>query len=100
MFVTILVSTQYTALGDKLLDAFYRLTDTDAQIRSYVNDAVRSTVPKMNLDDVFIAKDEIATAVKLELSKAMESFGFSILQTLVTDITPASQVSCFAPRSA
>lgn len=40
----------------------------------------------------FLPKDEIATAVKTELQKAMESFGYSILNSLVTDVTPAAQV--------
>lgn len=33
---------------------FYKLTNSHQQISSYVFDVVRSTVPKMNLDDVFI----------------------------------------------
>jgi hypothetical protein len=30
-----------------------QLTDSTAQIRSYVFDVVRATVPNINLDDVF-----------------------------------------------
>ena len=39
---------------ESLYDAFYRLTDSERQIRSYVYDVVRATVPKINLDDVFL----------------------------------------------
>lgn len=35
---------------------------------------------------------EIAQDVKDQLSKPMESFGISIIQTLVTDIEPAAKV--------
>ena len=38
---------------DNLYDAFYKLTDSRSQITSYVFDVVRSTVPKIILDDVF-----------------------------------------------
>lgn len=72
--------------------AFYKLTDQSSQIRSYVYDVVRSTVPKLELDDVFTSKEEIAQDVKQQLTKSMESFGFAILQTLVTDIEPAAKV--------
>ena len=41
-------------VAESLYDAFYRLTDSDKQIRSYVFDVVRATVPKINLDDVFL----------------------------------------------
>ena len=57
-----------------------KLTDAQSQIRSYVFDVVRATVPKMNLDDVFTSKEEIAVAVKSELTKSMAGFGFSIIQ--------------------
>lgn len=37
-------------------------------------------------------KEEIATDVREELSKVMSTFGFEILQALVTDIDPAPRV--------
>eukprot|EP00951_Prasinocladus_malaysianus_P035082 scaffold358810_cov43-Prasinocladus_malaysianus.AAC.1 len=36
---------------ESLIDAFYKLTDSKSQITSYVFDVVRSTVPKIELDD-------------------------------------------------
>lgn len=55
-------------------------------------DVVRSTVPKLLLDDVFTEKEEIAASVKTELSKSMSSFGYSIIHALVTDISPDALV--------
>ena len=55
-------------------------------------DVVRSTVPRILLDDVFVQKEEIAASVKDELCKAMKSFGFEILHALVTDISPDATV--------
>lgn len=34
--------------------AFYRLTDYRSQIKAYVFDVVRASVPKILLDDVFL----------------------------------------------
>jgi len=94
VFVTIIVSTQYMVLKDpeRMYDAFYKLTDSREQIRSYIFDVVRSTVPRINLDDVFTTKEEIAVEVKSMLEKAMTEFGYSIIQTLVTDIAPDQKV--------
>eukprot|EP00227_Mantoniella_beaufortii_P010246 CAMPEP_0197590518 /NCGR_PEP_ID=MMETSP1326-20131121/11411_1 /TAXON_ID=1155430 /ORGANISM="Genus nov. species nov., Strain RCC2288" /LENGTH=246 /DNA_ID=CAMNT_0043155603 /DNA_START=154 /DNA_END=890 /DNA_ORIENTATION=+ len=94
VFVTIIVSTQYTVLKDpeRMYDAFYKLTDSREQIRSYIFDVVRSTVPKINLDDLFTTKEEIANEVKNALEKAMTNFGYAIIQTLVTDIAPDAKV--------
>lgn len=92
VFVNVVVSVQYQVLPHKIEESFYKLTNQNDQIRAYVFDVVRSTVPQMNLDDVFIAKEEIAAEVREQLAKSMETFGFAIIQTLVTDIMPAATV--------
>lgn len=92
VFVVVVVSVQYEVENDQVYDAFYRLTNPLEQIRAYVFDVVRSAVPKINLDDVFDQKDEIARAVKTDLAQTMPSYGYHILQTLVTDIEPDARV--------
>lgn len=92
VFVDINVSVQYQIEKENLYDAFYKLTDTKAQIMSYVFDEVRAQVPKISLDEVFLAKEEIALAIKAELTKSMSGFGYQIIQTLITDIEPAAKV--------
>jgi regulator of protease activity HflC (stomatin/prohibitin superfamily) len=92
VFVHVTVSVQFFVLPEKVVDALYRLEDPARQITSYVFDVVRARVPKIKLDDVFSNKDEIADAVKHELSDAMDDFGYGIVKTLVTDIDPDAQV--------
>ena len=58
--------------------------NTPPQIRAYVYDVVRATLPRMNLDEAFESKDEIAHAIKTSLSASMGDYGFSILNALVT----------------
>jgi len=92
VFVRIVVAVQYVALPEKVYDAFYRLDRPTVQITAYVFDTVRARVPKMPLDDVFERKDEVAIAVKQELSAEMDDFGYMIVQTLITDIDPDRKV--------
>lgn len=92
VFVNVMVSVQYYVLPEKVYEAFYRLHDAETQINSYVFDVVRARVPKIKLDDLFEKKDEIADAVKTELNETMTSFGFEILNALVTDIEPDLKV--------
>ena len=40
VFVTVVTSIQYRALSNKAADAFYKLSDTSAQIQSYVFDGM------------------------------------------------------------
>lgn len=92
VFVTVIASVQYRALLEKASDAFYKLSNTREQIQAYVFDVIRSSVPKMNLDDVFEQKNEVAKAVEDELEKAMSTYGFEIVQTLIVDIEPDETV--------
>lgn len=92
VFVHLVVAVQYQVSQEHIYDAFYRLTDSHAQISSYVFDVVRASVPKLNLDEVFSEKDHIAKGVKDELTKAMSTFGFIIIGALVVDIDPAQKV--------
>eukprot|EP01068_Selenidium_serpulae_P007587 Selendium_serpulae@DN4756_c0_g1_i1.p2 len=92
VFVHINISVQYAVISNKIYEAYYMLEEPENQIRSYVFDVVRSTVPTQNLDTVFESKDDIALAVKSELTTKMETYGYLIVQTLVTDISPDSRV--------
>ncbi len=92
VFVHVVVSVQYYAITERAADAFYKLTDITGQITSFVFDVVRARVPSIFLDDVFEKKDEIADAVKAELSQIMQDFGYGIVKSLVTDIEPDARV--------
>ncbi|CAI5501521.1 unnamed protein product [Closterium sp. Naga37s-1] len=92
VFVTVVASIQYQAIREQIEDAFYKLQDPQAQIRSYVFDVVRASVPKMDLDRVFEVKNEIAHTVEEELEKAMRTYGYRIVQTLIVDVEPDHRV--------
>ena len=111
---------------DHVYDAYYKLDNSEAQIRAYVFDTVtprargtrtrhaprraarlshvvrrfgqvRSVLPTMNVDAAFEAKEEIALEVKNALKETMTSFGFSIMQCLVTDLNPDAKVLFHPP---
>ncbi|AWG20848.1 SPFH domain-containing protein [Flavobacterium faecale] len=92
VFVKLKVSVQFMVVKETVYDAFYKLEYPHDQITSYVFDVVRAEVPKLKLDDVFERKDDIAIAVKRELNEAMTTYGYTIINTLVTDIDPDIQV--------
>ncbi|UYG17804.1 SPFH domain-containing protein [Brachybacterium huguangmaarense] len=92
VFVTVPVAVQYVIKEEQVVDAYYRLSNPEAQIRSYVFDTVRSALSGLNLDQAFESKDDIARNVEDTLSARMQEFGFNIVNTLVTDISPDSRV--------
>lgn len=92
VFVKLQVSVHVQIMKNRVREAFYELDDPYSQISSYIFDTVRAEVPKLELDDVFSRKDDIATAVKTELAEHMEQYGYRIVQTLITDIDPDALV--------
>lgn len=92
VFVSVQVSVQYMVKPGLEKEAFYRLTNPRHQIESYVFDSLRAEVPKFTLDDVFVVKDKLSSAVKETVETAMTDFGYEILATPITDIDPDAGV--------
>jgi len=94
VFVNMKIAVQYQVKDDteSVKNAHYRLTNPAQQIESYVFDVVRSSVPKIDLDDVFTTKEEISHSIKSELEASMASFGYTILASPITDIDPDKEV--------
>src|SRR6202034_2778072 len=92
VFVTIPISVQNRVRPEKAYDAFYKLSDPVAQIKSYVEQVILGHVPGMTLDEVFASQSSIAAAVKEELDADMAAFGYEIVNVLVTDIVPDAKV--------
>lgn len=92
VFVTIPISVQNRVRSERVYDAFYKLSDPVAQIKSYVEQVILGHVPGMTLDEVFASQSSIAAAVKQELDADMATFGYEIVNVLVTDIVPDAKV--------
>jgi regulator of protease activity HflC (stomatin/prohibitin superfamily) len=94
VFVDILIAVQFFVREnlDAVKAAHYKLMNPQQQISSYVFDTVRAQVPEMPIDHVFSEKDKIADKVRERLQDIMEEFGYTIMQALVNDIQPDSEV--------
>src|SRR5579871_173304 len=92
VFVTIPISVQTRVRPEKVYDAYYKLSNPVAQIKSYVEQVILGHVPGMTLDEVFASQSSIAAAVKQELDADMALFGYEIVNVLVTDIVPDPKV--------
>ncbi|KAI3746092.1 hypothetical protein L6452_08513 [Arctium lappa] len=73
---TVTIIGSHTIKVDKASDAFYKLNNTRSQIHTYLFDVIRASVTKLNLDDDFEQKNDIAKAVEEELYKAMSAYGY------------------------
>jgi regulator of protease activity HflC (stomatin/prohibitin superfamily) len=86
------VSVQFRVLAQRAYDAYYSLANTDRQIRTYIYDVIRSTIPRMDLDHVFTSKTEISDTIFTRLQSVMKNYGYEIVSTLVLRISPNEHV--------
>ena len=86
------MAVQYRVITKSAYDAYYRLSDPAGQIQSYVFDVVRSSIPRMELDESFASKADIASSVLEQLRDVMKDYGYEIITTLVTDLSPDYRV--------
>lgn len=92
VFVNLQVSVQYQVVRQSVREAYYSLDNPKNQIAAYVFDDVRAEVPKLELDDVFAKKDDIAIAVQQNIASSMDQYGYNIIRALITDIDPDAKV--------
>lgn len=75
-----------------MYSAYYMLSDPQAQMRAYVYDTIRASLCQMTLDESFESKEEISMALKSHLQEIMSNYGYTIIQALVTDLSPDKKV--------
>ena len=92
VFVTVVASTQFRVNPQDVATAYYELRDPAGQLRSYMEDALRSAIPALSLDDAFARKDDVASDVQKTVGAEMARFGFTVVKTLITAIDPSPQV--------
>lgn len=92
VFVTLNIATQYRVNEKNVTDAYYKLMRPESQITSYIEDALRSSVPKLTLDELFEKKDEIALEVQHQVAEEMSTYGYLIVKTLITKVEPDAEV--------
>ena len=72
--------------------SYYMLQQPVAQMRDFITDALRSSIPVYTLDEVFAKKDDIAKDVNATVSEQMDAYGFTLVSTLITKIALPHEV--------
>lgn len=92
--VTIKGAVQYHRKGDdeSVRNAFFRLAQPEAQLKTHVSSAVRNKVQTMSLEEAQRNQRDIANAVKAELAQWMDQFGYEIEDVLITAADPDATV--------
>lgn len=92
VFVDMQITMQYRVDENKLVEAYYKSNNYMNLATSFVQDALRTAVPSLTLDDVFARKDDICRQVFQAVGQGMSDYGYIIIETLITNVTPDEEV--------
>jgi regulator of protease activity HflC (stomatin/prohibitin superfamily) len=90
--LTLITSIQYSVDPKRVADFHFKLTDPHQQIEAFVDNIVRGEIPKLNLDDVYLAQAELAGTIRKVLGDQLIEFGINVRHCLMTDIAPDESV--------
>jgi regulator of protease activity HflC (stomatin/prohibitin superfamily) len=90
--LTITTQVQYQIPTASSKTAFYELSDPTSQINSYVDNCLRSYVPRHTSEELFQTKDTASAEVQKHLSDTMSKYGYTIVSVLLTHIALPANV--------
>lgn len=91
-FVRLGLAIQYRIKPENTQKAFFSLDDPIRQMDSYIENEIRAKVPTMDMDDLFKSQDDICTTISSKLGQKMNEHGYTIENTLVTEIEPPKEI--------
>jgi len=92
VFVRLTAVVMYKVQEDDVYHAFYSLMAPKMQIRANISDVLRANVPMLSLDELFEAKEKLADEVQDHLTAFLRDYGYTVVDSLITDIEPDVKV--------
>lgn len=90
--VTVTTAVQYFIQKTKIEDAVFLVEQPEEQIRTGVNNIVRSELPDLNLDDAYENKDALRGKILDKIKPQMTDVGYMIRDVMITDLHPDRMV--------
>lgn len=93
VFANTTLALQYRIKEEDTSKAFFSLDKPIDQMASYIENSLRSHVPKTPLSSLFESFDEIGQAINTDLKEKMSGHGFTIENILMIGIEPDPEVT-------
>jgi len=92
VFSKLSLAVQFHVKPDNSELAFYSLDNPDKQMSAYIESELRKYASTIDLITLFKSQETICETVSKHLSPKMEKYGYTIENTLVTEIDPNKDV--------
>jgi len=84
-----------TQLSTRVVDfktMFYSLRSPQKQKKAYVEDALRAKCATLTVDELFLAKNEMADGMRRSLQEDLQPYGIKVVSLLLTDIVTSKKL--------
>ena len=72
--------------------AVFQTTNPIGMIEAQIDDVLRSTLPNLDLDEAYSAKEKMVHTILDTTAASMRERGYEVIKVLVTDISPEPSV--------
>jgi regulator of protease activity HflC (stomatin/prohibitin superfamily) len=88
VIITVKTAVQFRVNKRMLKEAIFDIVDPRTQIQAYVDSVLRSTLPTLDLDEAYSAKEKMCDQILDSVRNSMAKYGHDIINVLVTDLQP------------
>merc|ERR1712083_116894 len=90
--MSVITAVQYRVVKDQVKTAVFDIVEPEKLMRAEVDSILRSTLPSMDLDDAYSAKEKMNSDILASVRAAMGAFGYDVVKVLITDLLPERSV--------
>jgi len=88
----VVTAVQFRIDMTKVKEAMFDIKDPKLQMAAHVDNVLRSTLPNLDLDEAYCAKEKMVKGILGSVKEAMSPYGYEILDVLITDLRPEQSV--------
>lgn len=90
--LSVVTAVQYRISKESVKVAIFDIANPRAQMNSYVDSVLRSTLPTLDLDEAYAAQEKMVGNILESVRGSMLPFGYDVLNVLITDLRPEASV--------
>jgi len=90
--MSVITAVQYRINRDNVKTAVFDIVEPEKMMRAEVDSILRSTLPSMDLDEAYEAKEKMNSNILGSVRAAMDKFGYDIRKVLITDLLPERSI--------
>jgi len=90
--MSVVTAVQYRVVKAEVKTAVFDIVEPEKLMRAEVDSILRSTLPSMDLDDAYSAKEKMNSDILASVKAAMGTFGYEVVKVLITDLLPERSV--------